>query len=60
MEITGSICNNDMTTTTKLLEMRLLLPSYFCEDNNITSSVSKQRFYGKIEEKSGKKFIAMT
>ena len=41
------------------MTMTLHPPHWFC-DNNITSSVPKQRFYGKIEGKKVKKFVAMT
>ena len=55
MEITGLICSNNVTsTTTELVAMTLHHHCWFC-DNNITSSVPKQRFYGKNRGKSGKK-----
>ena len=53
METTDLICSNNVTSsTTELVAMTLHPPCWFC-DNNITSSVPKQRFYGKNRGKRG-------
>ena len=55
METTDLICSNNVTsTTTELVAMTLHPPYWFC-DNNITSSVQKQRFYGENRGKRGQK-----